>query len=129
MKSEQQVSELEKLIVQLNGLHAEISQLAKKSPNDGVNLFKLKLINAVLGLGNTLLTGQYKPFEDFDLFDQNALPTNSDVTMILAQYMEQAERFRSDNVVYKDYQWSYVVAGKASRLTAKPATSVGADKK
>ncbi len=43
MKTKEDVDKLEKVIGQLNGLHAEVSQLAKKSPNDGVNAFKLKL--------------------------------------------------------------------------------------
>ena len=44
MKTLKEVEVLEKLIGQLKGLHAEISQLARKSPNDGLNPFKLKLI-------------------------------------------------------------------------------------
>src|SRR5579872_3391292 len=107
MKTEQDVRTLEKLIGQLNGLHAELSLLAKKSPNDGINLFKMKLVNKVLGGANELLTGDYRPFDDFTEFTDDALPTNSDVTLILAQYMEQIERFRSDNVAFGQYKWWY----------------------
>ena len=98
MKTKEDVENLEKLIGQLQGLHSEISQLAKKSPNDGLKLFKLKLVNKILKSGNDILTGRYVPFDDFRQFDEDQLPTNSDVTMILSQYMEQAERFRSDNM-------------------------------
>lgn len=129
MKNEDEVKNLGKLIVQLQGLHTEISLLAKKSPNDGLNLFKLKLVNKVLTRGNEILTGHYKPFEDFDEFDEEALPTNSDVTMILTLYIEQAERFRSDNVVYSDYEWWYVINGAPSKIQGKPPTKIGADKK
>ena len=52
MNTKEDVENLEKLIGQLNGLHSEISQLAKKSPNDGLNIFKLKLVNKVLSSGN-----------------------------------------------------------------------------
>jgi hypothetical protein len=38
MKTKDDVENLEKLIGQLSGLHAEIFQLAKKSPNDGLNV-------------------------------------------------------------------------------------------
>ncbi len=128
MKTEDDVKNLEKLIVQLQGLHSEISLLAKKSPNDGLNTFKLKLVNKVLAQGNTILKGRYKPFEDFDEFDEEALPTNSDVTMILALYIEQAERFRSDNLVYEKHQWFYVINGAACKIEGRPPTKIGANK-
>ena len=49
--------------------------------------------------------------------------------MILAQYMEQTERFRSDNVVYRDFEWRYVVNGSVSDIESKPPTKVGGNKK
>jgi hypothetical protein len=128
MKNEDEVNNLGKLIVQLQGLHSEISLLAKKAPNDGLNLFKLNIVNKVLTRGNQILTGHYKPFEDFDNFNEEALPTNSDVTMILTLYIEQAERFRSDNMVYSDYKWWYAINGKASKIEGKPPTKIGTDK-
>jgi hypothetical protein len=48
MKSKAEIEDLEKLIGQLDGLHSEISQLAKKSPNDGLNTFKLKFQSFLL---------------------------------------------------------------------------------
>lgn len=131
MKNEDDVKFLEKLIVQLQSLHSEISQLTKKSPNDGLNLFKLNLVNKVLLDGNKILTKNYKPFEDFDVFDEATVPTNSDVTMILALYMEQAERYRSDNVIWSEvkYDWLYVLNGKASSIQATKPTQIGASKK
>jgi hypothetical protein len=44
----EQVEKLERLIGLLDGVHSELSALAKKSPVDGVNKFKLKLINDVV---------------------------------------------------------------------------------
>lgn len=125
MKSKADIEKLEKLIGQLHGLHSEISQLAKKSPNDGLNKFKLNFVNKVLGSGNMLLEGQYKPFDDFEQFAEDDLPTNSDVTMILAQYMEQTERFRSDHVIHYDYEWRYVVDGVPTDVIARPPTKIG----
>ena len=48
MKDRSEVERLEKLVGQLQGLHSEISLLAKKSPNDAVNKFKLGLINNII---------------------------------------------------------------------------------
>jgi hypothetical protein len=42
------IDTFEKLKAQLDGLYQEMSVLAKKSPNDAVNAFKIKLVNATL---------------------------------------------------------------------------------
>lgn len=129
MDSKEDVERLEKLVGQLQGLYAEVGTLAKKSPNDAVNPFKLKLINRVLEMGNVVLGEKYKPFEDFDRFDPDDAPSTSDVTIVVSQYMEEAERFRSDNVINASvngsYGWYYVVDGKASEVRSGPPTKIG----
>lgn len=77
---------------QLESLHSEISLLSKKSPVDAVNKFKLKLINSVLESANQLLSEKNKPFKDFTVFNEDDLPNNSDVVMILSQYISCIER-------------------------------------
>ena len=116
MQSREDVEKLEKLIGQLQGLHAEIGTLAKKSPNDAVNAFKLKLVNKVIEMGNDVLGENYKPFDEFDQFNSDDAPSTSDVTMVIAQYMEEAERCRSDNVMLEHGLWKYVVNGEASDI-------------
>ena len=125
MKSASDVESLEKLVGQLQGLHSEISMLAKKSPNDGVNAFKLKLINNVILAANDVLSPDYLPFGDFDSFDSDDLPTTSDVALVLAQYMEEAERYRSDNVRWWRSKWVYVVKGEPSDIQSGAPTKVG----
>lgn len=49
--------------------------------------------------------------------------------MILTQYMEQAERFRSDHVTYHEHAWRYVIDGVPSDVAAKMPTRVGGEKK
>lgn len=55
MRDREELEQFEKLIGQLRGLHEEIGLLAKKSPNDAVNAFKLRLINKVVASANTAL--------------------------------------------------------------------------
>ena len=125
MQSREDVEKLEKLIGQLQGLHTEIGTLAKKSPNDAVNAFKLKLANKVIEMGNDVLGENYKPFDEFDQFDSDDAPSTSDVTMVIAQYMEEAERFRSDNVKNERGVWKYVINGEASDIRSGPPTKIG----
>lgn len=83
---------LNKTCGQLESLHSEISLLSKKSPVDAVNKFKLKLINSVLESANQLLGEKDKPFKDFTVFNEDDLPNNSDVVMILSQYISCIEQ-------------------------------------
>lgn len=122
MKSEQDIENLEKLIGQLKALHTEISVLSKKSPSDAVNTFKLKLINKSLAFGNEVLGASYKPFDDFEAFDSDDMPSNSDVTMVLAQYLEEAERYRSDNVTMSSGWYYYKLNGEKSSIRSAPPT-------
>ncbi len=125
MKTKEDVEKLEKVIGQLQGAHSEISILAKKNPSDSVNPFKLKLINKVIETANTVLGEKYKPFDEFEQFDPDDVPSTSDVTMVLSQYMEEAERYRSDNVRYDLPHWFYVIDGRLSSIRSGPPTKVG----
>lgn len=125
METVEDIEKLEKVIGQLLATHSEISILAKKSPSDTLNAFKLKMINRVIESSNSVLGKKYKPFEDFEKFEDEDLPSNSDVTMILAQYMEEAERYRSDNVMQEYGSWYYVVNGKVSEIRSGPPSKVG----
>jgi hypothetical protein len=125
MKDRSEVENLEKLIGQLQGLHSEITLLAKKSPNDAVNTFKLGLINRVIKTGNDVLGPNYLPFDDFVGFNSDDIPSTSDVALVLAQYMEEAERCRSDNVKFQQGRWFYVVNGEASDIRSGAPSKVG----
>ena len=125
MKDRQEVERLEKLIGQLQGLHSEITVLAKKSPSDAVNAFKLSLINRVLEAGNEVLGPNYLPFADFEAFDPDDLPSTSDVALVLAQYIEETERFRSDNVRWWQAKWVYIINDEPSDILSGQPSKVG----
>jgi hypothetical protein len=117
--TQQEVDTFEKVQAQLQGLHTEISALAKKSQNDLLNKFKLKFVNQILAEANKLLGTKHKPFPDFDLFDDNDLPTNSDVAMMLTQYLNCLEKLRADNIKKEDgypNNWYWIVNGKISNV-------------
>jgi len=78
----------EKVESQIRKLHNEMSVLSKKNPDSPINKFKLKFINEKLKEANTLLPERHKPFVDFATFDEDQLPTNSDVVLVLSQYLD-----------------------------------------
>jgi hypothetical protein len=113
----------EKLVAQLDGFYQDLSVLVKKNQNDAVNAFKLNLINNVLQQCNILLGNKYRPFPDFETFSLDAVPSNSDVTFIISQYIECAEKFRSDHIhntnVYRN-EWYWQLDDDKELRTAPP---------
>lgn len=116
MKTKDDIGTLEKIRGQLQAVHREISILSKKSPNDAVNVFKLGMINSIIVVANALLGDSYTPLAGFDKFDEDDLPSTSDVAFVVAQYLEEIERLRSDHIVVDDYTRVYVLSGKPSGI-------------
>lgn len=110
------VDAFEKTQAQLEGLYTEISTLAKKSPNDSVNKFKLAFVNEVLKTSNTILGDTYKPLNNFELFSDDDMPSNSDVVFILSQYLSCFEKLRIDNISKYSAKWYWAIDGEISDI-------------
>jgi len=113
------VDVFEKLSGQLISVYEEISLLSKKNPNDAVNKFKLNFLNKLLNDANKFLTDKYKPFDDFDIFEEDDIPQNSDIVFILSQYLQCFEKLRSDNVVTERGNWYWDI-NDSKIATVKP---------
>ena len=88
---------VEKLIAQIEGFYGEMSVLSKSKPDNPLNAFKLKFINDKLIEANRVLVGEYQPLKGFTVFDDATLPTNSDVVMVLSQYLTRLKAWRRAN--------------------------------
>lgn len=120
MENKEEVWEFEKLEQQLHSFLTEMSELSRKKPNDPVNKFKLKFINTALDSLNKLLQ-DYRPFKDFEQFDVDTLPSNSDVVLILSQYAGAALLLRTDQTTEDNYKWYWILRGKTSNVqTERP---------
>lgn len=91
------VNNFEKVKHQIIQLQNDFATLAKK-PNDAVNKFKLRIVNEKLMEANSLLTVEFRPSENFEQFNEDDMPTTSDVLMMLSQYIDSLEAWRSANV-------------------------------
>ena len=116
----QDVENLEKVTGQLEGFHREISLLAKKSPTDALNGFKLKMLNSALAAANIILDAGYKPIDGFTEFDPDDVPSNSDVTVVLAMYLEELERYRADKISRHTSFWYFVIEDGDKIRAASP---------
>ena len=103
------VDKFEKIAGQLLSVYEEIALLSKKNPNDALNKFKLKHINNHIADSNAFLSEKYRPLADFEQFEEDDVPQNSDVVFVVAQYIQAFEKLRADNVVFKNGGWSWRV--------------------
>ena len=126
------VDQFEKVQAQIEGLLEEISVLSKKSPNDSVNVFKLKFINELLMISNKILGEKYKPLNSFEEFSMDDLPSNSDVTFILSQYLNCFEKLRADNI-YRNreydgnkyfFEWFWITDKQQSSIKTAPPKKI-----
>ena len=90
----------EELLSKLISIKNDVALLSLKKPGEQLNLFKIKRINDVLTKVNTLI-GKDKPYEDFETFDEVALPTNSDALMMINLYLTGMSRFKKHNSTEK----------------------------
>lgn len=115
------IQRFEKMKIQIKEMYKEVSLLSKRSPDSAINEFKLRFVNNLLGIANDFLTGNYKPFDDFNIFSNDDLPTNSDIVMIISQYIECLEKFKFDNVVMLAGEWFWEINGEKSTIkTTRP---------
>lgn len=114
------IEQLEKVTGKIEGLHREITLLAKKSSTDGLNTFKLKLVNGALAAANEILGDENKPVDEFTQFDADDVPSNSDATVVLAIYLEELERYRSDLLMLSGGAYWYVFVDGTKLRAAQP---------
>jgi hypothetical protein len=86
-----------KLIGQIQRFYDEVSVLSKSKPDNPLNAFKLRFINDKLAEANDVLVGDYQPLKGFTVFDDANLPTNSDVVMVLSQYLTRLNAWKSEH--------------------------------
>lgn len=115
--NKEQVEFFLKIQPQVKSAYDEISHLSKKKPTDSLNKFKLKIINSILKKANNILGEKYLPFPDeFDLFDEDDMPNNSDVVLIFSHYLTALEKLRCDNIKYESPSYYWVIDEKVSNI-------------
>jgi hypothetical protein len=104
---------------QIIGIYEEIIVLSKKTPDSPINKFKLKFINELLTKANSLLGKDYHPLKDLVSFNEEELPTSSDVVFILSQYLKVMDKFRYDHTTSRLGDWSWTIDNEKNGLRTK----------
>ena len=82
----------------------ELKILSKSKPTDALNSFKAKSINKILEKVKTLLTEE--PTNEFlELIDEDMLPTNSDVVLMVVQFKSAMEQFEKLYLRLDENDW------------------------
>ena len=83
----------------LQAMYREFKELSKKKPEGVVGTAKIKIVNRLLVKCQEVLEAE--PSIDYlDTLDEDDVPQNSDVVLMLSQYVAAMQQFRS-----KYYQW------------------------
>lgn len=92
----------------INGVYEEFKELSKKKPEAVLNMYKVKVINRILEPIKGLLKDE-EVIQFLDVLNQDDLPTNSDVILILNQYLKALDMFYSKyyrNDLGIGYEWA-----------------------
>jgi hypothetical protein len=125
-----EVDKYQRVQSQLEAFHREFEGLAKKTPNGTLNPFKLKIVNQAIDDGNKVLGKEFLPIRDFTQFTDEELPSNSDVSMMLSQYLEAMEVLRCRNIVQGSlgrWYWDVEDADHESMQAAEPRMGMRLD--
>ena len=124
----EEVEYYEKTVGQLKGMHEELSALARKKADAPLSPFKLKLVNTLIERIEAVLGEKYRPYDEFAGFNSDDMPTVSDITLILSQYLECAETMRADNVKQYHAMWFWDIGESldgAGRIRTSAPKKVG----
>lgn len=96
MPTQEEIDIYEELRPKIASVRDTIKALSSKKPDEVLNMFKIRRINILIAQANSLLE-DLKPYNDFDTFSEDDLPSNSDVLLIIELYLEAFHRYRINN--------------------------------
>lgn len=103
MPTQKEIEIYEELKPKITSVRDTIKTLSSKKPDEILNLFKIRRINILLEQANSLLE-DIKPYNDFNTFIEDELPSNSDVLLILELYLEAFHRYWINNTTHGSWE-------------------------
>jgi hypothetical protein len=95
----EQATAYDRLVPMLEAAHHEMTELSKKKQDGIVNALKIKMINRLLTELSKVLENDAS--HDFvDMLDDETLPQNSDVVLVLSQWHAALKQYKSKHYGY-----------------------------
>jgi len=90
----------------LQSMYEEFKELSKKKPEAALSKSKVKIVNRLLERVREVLAGEAS-IDFLDLFDEDDIPQNSDVVLMLSQYVAGMDAFKEKYYGYngRDHAW------------------------
>ena len=95
----------------LKAMYAEFKELSKKKPEGAVSKAKIGVVNRLLEKGREVLKGE-DSLSFLDLLDEDDVPQNSDVVLMLSQYVAAMEQFHATYFGWDGQHHSWAVSGR-----------------
>jgi uncharacterized protein with von Willebrand factor type A (vWA) domain len=106
LPSEKNIEDFELLIDMLNSQRREFDLLSKKKTDGQLNKMKIKMANRVLVPLKEILSHE-DSHKFLDTLEEDDVPTNSDVVLIISQYESAIDDFKE-----KYYKYDKLYGGK-----------------
>lgn len=78
----------------LSAMHQEFKELSKKKPDSVLSLSKVQIVNRLLESCRKVLELE-QSLQFLDLINEDEIPQNSDVVLMLSQYVAAMNQFKS----------------------------------
>lgn len=90
----------------IDAMHIEFKELSKKKPEAVLSKSKVKIVNRLLESCRIVLDSEAS-LDYLDLIDEDDVPQNSDVVLMLSQYVAAMKQFQSAYYGYDghEYRW------------------------
>lgn len=106
--TEEQVKVYETISPLLKAAFDEVKEFSKKKQEELLNVKKVKMINRLLEKAKEVLKNE-PSYDYLDMLDESELPSNSDVVLIMSQYISAMNSFRHDH--YRNSAWDIDLGG------------------
>ncbi|MBP5540232.1 MAG: hypothetical protein J6X88_01155 [Bacteroidales bacterium] len=106
--TEEQIKVYETISPLLKAAFDEVKEFSKKKQEELLNVKKVKMINRLLEKAKDVLKSE-SSYDFLDVLDENELPSNSDVVLIMSQYISAMNSFRHDH--YRNSTWDVDLGG------------------
>jgi hypothetical protein len=93
----------------LKAMHLEFKELSKKKPDSVLSVNKVKIVNRLLDSCREVLELE-KSLQFLDLIDEDSIPQNSDVVLMLSQYVAAMNQYYSNYYVWDGVKHSWHVS-------------------
>lgn len=94
----------------LTAMNQEFKELSKKKPDAVLSVGKVQTVNRLLESCRKVLESE-KSLQFLDLIDEDNIPQNSDVVLMLSQYVAAMRQFRSNYYGWNGVEHSWFTSG------------------